>query len=182
MISYAFLTIFWAGAVCRLFHKCLPGKILSVLLALSLTVTGIYDFVVILKDNDSGHRVTVNLKSSLTTWLSENLEKDDFILTPEYSMNEVTMSGVMLYLGWPYYAWSAGYDTYYRAEQAVEIYTTLDAQVLKETVEKEHITHILFEDGMKFEEKECREDVIADTYPLVYQSDDGRIRIYGTEQ
>lgn len=182
MISYAFLTIFWAGAVCRLFHKCLPGKILSVLLALSLTVTGIYDFVVILKDNDSGHRVTVNLKSSLTTWLSENLEKDDFILTPEYSMNEVTMSGGMLYLGWPYYAWSAGYDTYYRAEQAVEIYTTLDAQVLKETVEKEHITHILFEDGMKFEEKECREDVIADTYPLVYQSDDGRIRIYGTEQ
>ena len=92
------------------------------------------------------------------------------------------MSGVMLYLGWPYYAWSAGYDTYYRAEQAVVMYTTASSQVLKETVEKEHITYILYEDGMKFEEKECREDVIADTYPLVYESDDGRIRIYGTEQ
>ena len=41
--------------------------------------------------------------------------------------------------------------------------------VLKETVEEEQITYILFEEGMKFEEKECREDVIADTYPLVYQ-------------
>ena len=49
-------------------------------------------------------------------------------------------------------------------------------------MEKEKITYILFEDGMTFEENECREDVIADTYPLKYQSDDGRIRIYGTEQ
>ena len=23
-----------------------------------------------------------------------------------------------MYMGWPYYAWSAGYDTYYRAAQA----------------------------------------------------------------
>ena len=50
------------------------------------------------------------------------------------------------------------------------------------SVEEEQITYILFEEGMKFEEKECREDVIADTYPLVYQSDDGRIRIYGTKE
>ena len=178
-----FLAVFWGGAVSRLFHwKGAVGKILSLILALSLTITGIYDFAVILKDNDSGHRVSVNLNSGLTSWLAENLKKDDLILTPEYSINEVTMSGVMMYLGWPYYAWSAGYDTYYRAARAVEIYTTASAQVLKKTVEEEQITYILFEEGMKFEEKECREDVIADTYPLVYQSDDGRIRIYGTKE
>ena len=97
-------------------------------------------------------------------------------------MNEVTMAGVMLYMGWPYYAWSAGYDTYYRAEKGALMYTTADPQVLKDTAEAEQITYILYEDGMTYEEKECREDVIAETYPLVYQSDDGRIRIYGTEQ
>ena len=158
------------------------GKILAIVLVLSLSVTGIYDFVVIIKGNGPGRRVTVNMNSELTQWLEENLEKNDLLLTPEYSMNEVTMSGAMLYCGWPYYAWSAGYDTYYRAARAVEIYTTASAQVLKETVEEEQITYILFEEGMKFEEKECREDVIADTYPLVYQSDDGRIRIYGTKE
>ena len=46
----------------------------------------------------------MNLNSGLTSWLAENLKKDDLILTPEYSINEVTMSGVMMYLGWPYYA------------------------------------------------------------------------------
>ena len=101
IISYAFLAVFWGGAVSRLFHwKGAVGKILSLILALSLTITGIYDFAVILKDNDSGHRVSVNLNSGLTSWLAENLKKDDLILTPEYSINEVTMSGVMMYLGW----------------------------------------------------------------------------------
>lgn len=180
MISYAFLTMFWAGAVVRIFEKNRIGKICAVVLAICLTLTGIYDFVVILKDNDSKHRVAVNLESDLSLWLKENLEKNDLILTPQYSMNEVTMSGAMLYCGWPYYAWSAGYDTNYRAAQAVTVYGTEDKKVLENTVKKERITHILFEDGMEFDGHECREDIIAETYPMVYKSEDGRIRIYET--
>ena len=188
MISYAFLTIFWAWAVCSLWKgrngqsgiQKTMGKILAIVLVISLSVTGIYDFVVIIKGNGPGRRVTVNMNSDLTDWLSENLHKEDLLLTPEYTMNEVTMAGVMLYCGWPYYAWSAGYDTYYRAEQAVTIYTTDDQNVLKETVKQEKITYILFEDGMSFESQECREDIIRETYPLVYTSEDGRIRIYET--
>lgn len=180
MISYALLTMFWADVICRLFRRGAFCRGAAVLLALCLTITGLYDFVVILKNNDSRHRVTVNMESSLTGWLAENLDKDDLILTPEYSMCEVTMAGVMLYCGWPYYAWSAGYDTYYRAEQAVKIYTQADAELVSEVVSREGITYILFEEGMEFEEQVCREDVIAGLYPLVFRSDDGRIRIYET--
>lgn len=186
MISYAFTAVFWGWTVRRLFlagktgWKKWLGRVVCGILCICLTLTGIYDYVIILRDNDSGHRVTVNMNSDLTDWLSENLHKEDLLLTPEYTMNEVTMAGVMLYCGWPYYAWSAGYDTYYRAEQAVTIYTTDDQNVLKETVKQEKITYILFEDGMSFESQECREDIIRETYPLVYTSEDGRIRIYET--
>ena len=164
MISYAFTAVFWGWTVRRLFlagktgWKKWLGRVVCGILCICLTLTGIYDYVIILRDNDSGHRVTVNMNSDLTDWLSENLHKEDLLLTPEYTMNEVTMAGVMLYCGWPYYAWSAGYDTYYRAEQAVTIYTTDDQNVLKETVKQEKITYILFEDGMSFESQECRED------------------------
>ena len=182
MIAYAFMTIFWGWAVCGLWKKKIPGKICAILLTVSLTLTGIYDFVVILKDNDSMHRVSVNMNSTLTKWLSENLTDQDLILTPEYSMNEVTMSGVMMYLGWPYYAWSAGYDTNYRAAQAVQIYTAQDQEILEKTVAEEKITYILYEEGMEFEQQACREDLIEMTYPLVYTSDDGRIRIYQTTE
>ena len=160
----------------------ITGKILAVVLALCLSITGIYDFVVIIKDNGPGRRVTVNMNSDLTKWLAENLEKNDLLLTPEYSMNEVTMSGAMLYCGWPYYAWSAGYDTNYRAAQAVTIYTTTDSEELKNVVKQEKITHILFEEGSEFEQQQCVEDMIAATYEKVYETEDGRIRIYKTSE
>ena len=186
MVAYAFTAVFWGWTVREIFlagktgWKKWLGRVVCGILCICRTLTGIYDYVIILRDNDSGHRVTVNMNSDLTDWLSENLHKDDLLLTPEYTMDEVTMAGVMLYCGWPYYAWSAGYDTYYRAEQAVTIYTTDDQNVLKETVKQEKITYILFEDGMSFESQECREDIIRETYPLVYTSEDGRIRIYET--
>ena len=186
MISYAFVTVFWGWIVRCVFlegkkdwKKC-AGRAAAAVLCICLSATGIYDYVIILRDNDSAHRMTVNMESSLTDWLSANLKKNDLLLTPEYTMNEVTMSGVMLYCGWPYYAWSAGYDTGYRAGQAVLMYTTDDPELLKATVKQEKITYILFEEDMEFEQQECREDIIRETYPLVYTSEDGRIRIYET--
>lgn len=199
MISYAFLAIFWAWAVTALFRGGkqkmakdgqvsglrlltgkLAGKLLAALLTFCLTATGIYDFVIILRNNGPGHRVTVSMESSLTEWLSDHLERRDLVLTPEYSINEATMSGMMMYLGWPYYAWSAGYDTYGRAAKAVEIYTSADADAVKKLVEQEKITYILYEEGMEFEGQACREDTIKELYSLVYQSEDGRVRIYET--
>ena len=180
MISYAFLAMFWAGAVCLLFRKKWQGRILAAVLTVCLTITGIYDFVIIVRDNGPGHRVTVNTNSSLTDWLAQNLDSRDLILTPEYSISEVTMAGVMMYLGWPYYAWSAGYDTYDRAEKAKEIYTSRDPERVKSLVQQERITYILFEKGMTFEEETCIETTIKSVYRLAYQSEDGRIRIYET--
>lgn len=186
MISYAFVTVFWGWSVRCVFlegkkgWKKWTGRAVAAVLCICLSATGIYDYVIILRDNDSAHRMTVNMESSLTDWLSANLKKNDLLLTPEYTMNEVTMSGAMLYCGWPYYAWSAGYDTGYRAGQAVLMYTTDDPEVLKAAVKQEKITYILFEEDMEFEQQECREDIIRETYPLVYTSEDGRIRIYET--
>lgn len=180
MISYAFVAMFWGWAFVKLFQKGIWRKLAAVVLAICLTITGIYDFVIIVRDNGPGRRVSVNLNSALTDWLAENLTSEDLILTPEYSINEVTMAGVMMYMGWPYYAWSAGYDTYRRADIAKTIYSSTDENTVKKLVKQEKITYILFEDGMTFEETECREDTIAEAFRLVYQLEDGRIRIYET--
>lgn len=180
MISMHFVSVLWAGFVARLFRQKWHVRTVAVILTIILTITGIYDFCVILMGNDSNHRVGVNLSSDLSAWLRENTNKDDLLLTPEYSMNEVTIAGVMLYCGWPYYAWSAGYDTYYRAGKAKEMYTTGSEEELKQLVEEEGITMIVFEEGSEFEGSLCREDVIAQVYPLTYTSENGRIRIYET--
>ncbi len=178
MIAYAFVAIFWADAVTRLFKRGWVLKLGALAVVVCLISTGIYDFWVILRGNDEGHRVGVNMESSLTKWMGENLDSKDLVLTPEYSMNEITMSGAMMYCGWPYYAWSAGYDTNYRASVAAEIYTAAEREAVRSLIKQEGITYIVFEEDMTFEQKECREDVIAGTYPLVYTSDNQRIRVY----
>ena len=160
VIAYGFLSVFWAWAICSLWGKKLWKKLLAVLLAVCLTATGIYDFVIILRGNGTGHRVTVNMNSDLTRWLADHLGKQDLLLTPEYSMNEVTMSGVMLYCGWPY--------------------TATDESVLRFVVKEEKITYILFEEGSEFEQKECQEALISQTFEKVYETEDRRIRIYKT--
>jgi hypothetical protein len=180
MISGAFLGMFWAWLLAAISRKAWYCRIVSLVLALVFLATGIYDFVIILKDNDSNHQFRVNLDSDVTLWLEENLTSQDLILTPEYAMNEVTMSGVSMYCAWPYYAWSAGYDTNQRALIATEIYTSDQPELVRELVEEEDIDYILYETDMTYEEETCREDIIEQLYPMVYQSENGRIRIYET--
>ena len=180
MISYAFTAILWAWVIVQLFQRKWITRIVAAVLTVCLTITGVYDFAIIIRNNGPGHRVTVNMNSNLTDWLEEHLTHEDLILTPEYSINEVTMAGVMMYMGWPYYAWSAGYDTYYRAAQAKIIYSSTDTEEIKKLVKQEKITYVLFEEGMEYEQETCREDTIASAFKLVYETEDGRIRIYET--
>ncbi len=176
MIAYAFMTIFWAKALGRLFAGGTARAFLALLLSVCLMATGFYDFVIILRNNGEGHRVTVNTDSEVTRWLNEHLDSTDLLLTPQYSMNEVTVSGVMMYCGWPYYPWSAGYDTYYRGEKQTLMYTTSSPDELRMLAWQEGITYILFEDGMMIGDQPAREDAIQAAFPLVYEY--GQLRIY----
>jgi hypothetical protein len=180
MISGAFLAMFWAWLLAVISRKGWYTRLLALVLAVVFMATGIYDFVIILRDNDRNHRLMVELDNDVTLWLEENLTSQDLILTPEYAMNEVTLSGVSMYCAWPYYAWSAGYDTDRRAGIATEIYTSGQPEVVQELVETEEIDYILYEADMTYEGEDCREDIFEQLYPLVYQSENGRIRIYET--
>jgi len=178
MIAYAFLALIWGGLAEKLFSGGWLKALAGVVLVLCLTLTGVYDFVIILRDNDADHRIGVRLDSEVCRWLNENLDADDLMLTPMYSMSEVTLSGCMMYCGWPYYAWSAGYDTYTRGERQKLMYTTDRPEILQNLLQEEGITCIIYENGMDLDGQPCREDVIASVCPLAF--DNGVIHIYRT--
>ena len=182
IIATIFLNIFFAYVIVRLWKnwRGVLTKCIAVILIVLLTVTGAYDLLTIY--NSDKNAVGIDLDSKLTEWLKDNVKETDLVLTGEDSMSETTFAGIMLYNGWPYYAWSAGYDTNYRAAQAVKIYTTDSKEELKALTAQEHITYILYEEGTEIEGQQCEESMIREVYPEVYRSEDGRIRIYGTEQ
>lgn len=86
--------------------------ILAVALMLPLTATGVSEWATYKNLNSTP--LAVDTTSPVTKWIIENTDPSDVFLTPEWSMNRFILAGRPMYYGWPYYAWSAGHDTYTR--------------------------------------------------------------------
>ena len=155
-----------------------PGKVLAVVVSLLLTATGLYDYTIIIRDNDDKHCITVDTTSDLTAYAKENFTNADLILSGPDSVSELTVSGCRLYCGWPYYAWSAGYDTDARFDLAKQMYTSMSAEDLLETVKAEGITYILYENNMYYDDVPANEEPIQEICDLVFASDNGLYRLY----
>lgn len=141
MISVIFLNIIWAYVLVLIFRKNTLGAVMSIILLFTLTCTGMYDMITIY--NKDKNMASINLKSGLTEWLKENVKEDEMVLVNQDSMSEATLSGVMMYNGWPYYAWSAGYDTDYRDRITNEIYAERNPEMLKALLKREGIDYIV---------------------------------------
>ena len=90
----------------------IAGCILAVALMIPLTATGVSEWATYVNLNKQS--VSANVNSPLTKWVMENTEPSDVFLTSRWSMNRFILAGRPMYYGWPYYAWSAGHDTYTR--------------------------------------------------------------------
>lgn len=176
MLAFILIGIPVAGLVTSLLKSChITRFIAGFILLLMLTLTGIYECRIV--RNIDRDYLAFKEDDKLTMWIRENSDSKDIWLTDMISINEAVMGGAMLYYGWPYYAWSAGYDTDGRQAIVEEIFITPDKERLKELVEQEGISFIMVDPAIRDQEHYAfREDVIAAVYPLVYQ--DGDISIY----
>ena len=90
-----------------------------------------------------------------------------------------------MYYGWPYYAWSAGYDTYGREAVVAQLFSEGDPDRMRQLMKQEGIRYIMVDNGVRNNENyQVREDVIQGLYPVVYErgSGDWRLTIYEVEE
>ena len=88
--------------------------VLAAALIVPLTATGVSEWCTYYNLNKN--YIEVNTESDLTEWIIENTDPNDVFLTPQWAMNRFFLAGRPAYYGWPYYAWSAGHDTYTREQ------------------------------------------------------------------
>ena len=91
----------------------------------------------------------------------------------------------MLYYGWPYYAWSAGYDTYAREEEVHAMYEAGTSDKLSALVQKNNIRFIVVDFPARSNEwYYVNEHNIARTYECVYSQGEGdwSFKIYDTHK
>jgi hypothetical protein len=115
---------------CTLFIRLLAYWLIGVLLIL-LTLSGIIDFFVV--KNDIKGTLTDIPAQPVATWITNNTPSDAIFLNSNYLYHPASLAGRAIFLGWPYFAWSAGYlenrmpimDTLYETRDRQERCTIL---------------------------------------------------------
>ena len=182
MMSLMLVSMFAALVITKLLlEKDWLKRSVAIVLLFVLTATGIYDLTTVMKRNEN--YLVFSYEDPVTNWIAENATTEDIFLTPYYSLNNVVMGGAMLYYGWPYYAWSAGYDTYYRDIQVKRMYEAASPEELDYLIQENNIRYIIVDhDCRTSSEYDVREDIIEATYETVFEHDydDWMVRIFDT--
>lgn len=175
MISVIFLNIVWAYMLTRLFSRGSIEKTIGIILIILLTITGAYDLVTIYQADKTS--IDIDTGSSLTKWLKENVTESDIVLVNQDAMTETSLSGVMMYNGWPYYAWSAGYGTDKREIIANHIYTEQNAEDLNKRLKSTGIDYIVIESGSNI-----NDSVIKQACECVFEDKNMGHKVYKTSK
>jgi hypothetical protein len=178
MISVMLSNIMIAGLLARfLYSRDNALRALAVVFILILTVTGWIDLKTLYNMNNK--HVDVSLNDPIATWVSGNTNPQDVFLTDRAVLHPVQMAGRPIYYGWPYYAWSAGYDTHGRLKTVKAICGARNADDLLKVVHEIQINYILIDNEVR-RSKICRinEKLIGQTFVEVFRSDKDNTRIF----
>ena len=188
MIGVMLLDIPVAALVCRLWeYRGAYAKALCCALVFCLIITGLYDFTTVVKKNASfaGYTSRISENSDICRFVMEHSDSKDIWLTDWYSLNDYVLGGAMLYFGWPYYAWSAGYQTTEREPSVYAMYTAQTPEELRELVKKHGIRFIVLDDDIRAREELqvegqsiINEQNIINTFGLVFNN--GETQIFDT--
>ena len=114
--------MFVAYSVFKIWHQKIFGKILAIILFFFLTLSGIIDFFVV--KNDHFYQIADYPKNPDVAWIMQNTLKNTIFLNSNYLYNPASLAGHKIFLGWPYFPWSLGYDTTRRDKELRDMLNT----------------------------------------------------------
>ena len=192
MIGIMLLDIYAAAFLTDLFlKKDILYKAVAVILAMCLTFTGLFEFIIFSRKNTNERSILYYYEDEIMNWIWDNADKEDIFLTANYFLtfggygNSMVLSGAQLYNGWEYFSWSAGYDVGERDALEISIYSAIDREHLYADVEKAGVDYIVVdvfnrESDMYY----LNEELIASSYEEVFHIDEGnnKFSIYDTSK
>lgn len=114
--NHKFFNFFMIGGVMfaayflvKIWRKNLLGKIVVIVTIFFSTLSGIIDFFPIYNDRKIElPDYKINKDSS---WILNKTAPDSVFLNTTFLYDPASLAGRKIFMGWPYFAWSAGYDT-----------------------------------------------------------------------
>lgn len=157
------------------------GKMTAVVLLFFLTVTGVVDFITLYNMNLSHRALKFQTDDPVTIWAVENTGPQEIFVTDKWCIHPILLAGRKIFYGWPYFAWSAGYDTYIREQIVNQIYGGQEINRVRELITENDISYIVIEDGNRTSrDYTLNEQLIRDNFTLVYENFERRIAVFRT--
>ena len=161
--------LFTAYAIFLIWQRKILGKILVLFLIFFLTLSGIIDFFPI--KNDSLFTIDDAPKNSDIEWIKENTPPNSVFLNSSYLYNPTSLAGRKIFLGWPYFAWSAGYDTNKRHEILRDIFSSSDLPSICSLLKKEHLDYVEIESPNSLERITINYNFFKKNFVEVFKGD-----------
>jgi len=165
MFSAYFLNFLWKK------HNSL--KPFVVVFAFLLIFSGIIDFFPIFNDHAimlSDYPVNKDI-----SWIMKNTNPNAVFLNTQYLYDNASLAGRKIFLGWPYFAWSQGYDTLTRDNLRKSLLRTNNLNLFCRKVKQNNLSYV---------EISPTQDITINTnffnnnFPKVYENPATKLSIY----
>ena len=170
--------LFVAFALWRLWRlsfggTTLPGKFVATVLFLLVIPGGIIDFFPI---HNTGWGEVTYRDDALIDWLKKNTSPRDIFLTDRFVNHPILMAGRRVFYGWPYYAWSAGFDASKRDRVYTELFASRDPWKVYRLLKENGIKYVAFDGAVRQASfiKRPNEQLYATYFPKIFEDKQNR--------
>jgi hypothetical protein len=136
--------MFMAHALVSALQRKTYARVAIFLIAPFLILSGVIDFFPIVNDSLITIQDIPNNKSA--TFIKNNTPGGSVFLNSSFLYNPASLAGRKIFVGWPYFAWSAGYDTNERGKLLHEFYSSSDRGYICTFLRNQNISYFTVED------------------------------------
>ena len=170
--------LFVAFALWRLWNlslggTTLPGKFAAIVTSLLIIPGGMIDFFPI---HNTGWSEVTYKNDPLIDWLNKNTTPREIFLTDRFVNHPILMAGRRVFYGWPYYAWSAGFDASKRDRVYTELFASRDPWKVFHLLKENGIRYVAFDGAVRQASfiKRPNEEVYATYFPKIFEDKQNR--------
>jgi DNA-binding beta-propeller fold protein YncE len=174
--------LFVAYGLCWLWKLKIPvmGQAVATMLTGFIVAGGMID---LFPFHNDPYKNTPYVNDRLVRWILDDTDPRAVFLAERFFWHPILLAGRSLFLGWPAYADTAGYDTKSRGVIYRKLFESKDPKTVCRLLKENHITYVAFNEGIRQGDliKRPNEEVYAKYFPKVFEDKEhkyGSLTIY----
>jgi len=168
--------IFTAYFLYLLWRRAIYGKILGLVLIFFLVFSGLIDFFPII--NDTYIKLPDYRENPTASFIFNHTPKDSVFLNATYLYDPASLAGRKIFLGWPYFSWSAGYDTDSRFSEMKELLSSNNKFLLCGLLRQRGISYVEIQNPTSIENITINYSFFENNFIKIFEDNRSKISIF----